>query len=50
MEICVDESCVTVTDHHAIAYKNDLNEHDFKIAQNEGKGNAAGGVGFFSLW
>merc|ERR1740123_700847 len=33
MEICVDESCVTVTDNHAIAYKNELDEHDFKIAQ-----------------
>ena len=33
MEICVEQSCVTVTDNHAIAYKNNVNEHDFKIAQ-----------------
>jgi len=33
MEICVHESCVTVTDNHAIAFKNRLGEHDFKIAQ-----------------
>lgn len=33
MEICVQESCVTVTDNHAIAFKNEHDEHDFKIAQ-----------------
>lgn len=33
MEICVEESCVTVTDNHAVAFRNAQNEHDFKIAQ-----------------
>ena len=33
MEICVQGSCVTVTDNHAIAFKNEHDEHDFKIAQ-----------------
>merc|ERR1719361_1031240 len=33
MEICVEESCVTVTDNHAVAFLNARDEHDFKIAQ-----------------
>jgi len=33
MEICVEESCVTVTDNHAVAFRNARDEHDFKIAQ-----------------